>query len=119
MTTSDEGEGTRKTEHALAPQQDGRSMKATHPLGDKFKDPFTQHLAADAGTQDSCPEGGGKAGMSHPGERRASDSATADEAQGKLDGKAAKRPASFPVFARGTRLGEDDLEDYYRRNDSQ
>lgn len=53
------------------------------------------------------------------GERRASDSATADKAEGKLDGQAAKRPAPSAGFIRDSRPTEEDLEDYYRRNDPQ
>lgn len=117
VTTADEGKGkgTQKNEPTLASPIDGRLMKVNHALSDKFKELFTQYLAADAGIKDSRPEGGDKAGMSSPGERQAGDSATAEAAEGKLDGKAAKRPAPSDGFVRDVRPTEEDLEELLRR----
>lgn len=117
VTTADEGmgKGMQKKEPTLAPPIDGRLMKANHTLRDSFKELFTQYLAADAGTEDSRPEGGDKAEMPPSGERRARDSATAEAAEGKLDGKAAKRPAPSDGFVRDIRPTEADLEELLPR----
>lgn len=53
------------------------------------------------------------------GQRRASDSATADKAEGESDGDVAKGPAPSAGFVRDSRPTEEDLEDYYRRNFTQ
>lgn len=52
-------------------------------------------------------------------ERWASDSAPADKAEGESDGKAAKGPVPSAGFVRDSRPTEEDLEDYYRRNEPQ
>lgn len=120
LTTAEagKGKGKQKMEPALAPPNDGHSMGISISSTDTIKQ-LMQCLAMAADTKESPPKSEDQAGPSSREERRASDSATADKAEGSLDDKAAKRPPSSGGFDRDIHPTEHDLEELYRRDDPQ